>query len=153
MRRDYFTMTVDGVEGAEPSRPVVTVSYEGPSDQLESRLRKGDSLLDETEVDVAYRLQGSLDDEDEETGGVVALADRVTGEYVLELNAPAEAVFDFIGAAREFGDRHDDEHRYRIVLETDDGEIATYDKSTLLVYDAEGELLRGRSLIPSGVEI
>lgn len=151
MRRDYFTLDVDGVEGSESTRPVVTVAYEGPSEQLESRLRKGDSLLGEAEVDVAYRLLGAP--EDDEAGGVVALADRVTGEYVLELNAPADAVFDFVAAAREFGDRHDDEHRYRIVLETDDGALATYDKSTLLVYDVDGELLREESLIPSGVEI
>lgn len=150
MRRDYFTMTVDGVEGDESTRPTVTVSYEGPAEQLESRLRKGDSLLGDAEVDVAYRLQGS---EGEEAGGVVAIADRVTGEYVLELNAPAQAVFDFVVAAREFGDRHDDQDRYRIVLETDDGVLTTYDKSTLLVYDAGGDLLRGKSLIPSGVEI
>lgn len=176
MRRDYFTLAVDGVGGDATRRPVVTVTYEGPAEQLEPRLRKGDALLEGAEIDVAYRLHGSLDDEasggreaadgeagvgegedgqpdGEVAGGVVALADRVTGEYVLELNAPVQAIFDLVTAAREYGDHADDEHRYRIVLETDDGELATFDKSTLLVYDSEGELLRGESLIPSGVEI
>jgi hypothetical protein len=151
MRRDYFTLTVDGVEGSEAARPVVTISYEGPTDQLVSRLRKGEAFLDEGEIDVAYRLQDSLEDDD--PTGVVAIADRVTGEYVFELNAGAGDVFAFIDAAREYGDAADTEDRYRIVIESDEERLATYDKSTLLVYDADGNLLRSRSLIPSGVEI
>ena len=151
MRRDYFTLTVDGVAGSGAERPVVTVSYEGPTDQLQTRLSKGDSVLDAEEVDVAFRLQDALEDDD--PTGVVAIADRVTGEYAFELNAAADDVFEFIDAAREFGDASDTEDRYRIVVETDDETLATYDKSTLLVYDADGNLLRSRSLIPSGVEI
>ena len=151
MRRDYFTLTVDGVAGAEAERPVVTVAYEGPTDQLETQLSKGDSILDDEEIDVAYRLQDALEDDD--PTGVVAIADRVTGEYAFELNADAEDVFAFIDAAREFGDTSDSEDRYRIVVEAGDERLATYDKSTLLVYDADGDLLRSRSLIPSGVEI
>lgn len=151
MRRDYFTLTVDGVNDASAEQPVVVITYEGPTEQLESRLQKGSSLLRDEEVDIAYRLQDSLDEEG--AGGVVALADRVTGEYVLELNADAADVFAFVEAAREFGDRSDTESRYRIVLETDDEQLATYDKSTLLVYNADGQLLRNESLIPSGVEL
>lgn len=151
MRRDYFTLTVDGVEGDGPTRPVVTITYEGPTEQLESRLRKGSTLLEDEEVDVAYRLQDSLNATD--PAGVIAVADRVTGEYVFELNADADEVFEFIDAAREFGDNSDSDDYYRIVLETDEEHLATYDKSTLLVYDAEGNLLRSESLIPSGVEL
>ncbi len=151
MRRDYFTLTVDGVATDEPQRPVVTITYEGPTEQLESRLTKGGSLLSEEEVDVAYRLKDPLDADSPE--GVVALADRMTGEYVLELNADADSVFEFIEAAREFGAERDNDDRYRIVLETDDGHLATYDMSSLLVYDSDGDLLRGESLIPSGVEL
>jgi hypothetical protein len=151
MRRDYFTLTVDGMDADDPQRPVVTITYEGPVGQLESRLTKADSVLESDEIDVAFRLKEPLDSE--EANGVVAIADRVTGEYVFELNATAGDVFSFVEAAREFGQRSDSESRYRIVLETEDEHLATYDKSTLLVYDADGELLRGQSLIPSGVEL
>lgn len=150
MRRDYFTLNVDGVGDAEPGRPVITISYEGPAEQLEGRLSKGESILGADEIDVAYRLQGEIDDN---PGGVLAVADRVTGEYVFELNADAADVFEFVDAAREFGDASDGEDRYRIVVENGDDRLATYDKSTLLVYDADGTLLRSRSLIPSGVEL
>jgi hypothetical protein len=151
MRRDYFTLTVDGIEDRAAQRPVVTVSYEGPIEQLESRLQKGTTFLDSEEIDVSYRLKEPQETAD--SGGVLAIADRVTGEYILELNADADDVFAVIDAAREFGQAGDTEDRYRIVIETDGDDLVTYDKSALLVYDAEGDLLRSQSLIPSGVEL
>jgi hypothetical protein len=157
MRRDYFTLTVDGVGGGSDRRPVVTVGYEGPAGQLETRMTKGEALLDDPEVDVGYRLRGDGDGDgdgdDDDPDGVLAVADRVTGEYLLELNAPSADVFGLVEAAREFGQAADTEERYRIVVERDGEELVTYDKSTLLVYDDDGELLRSRSLIPSGVEL
>ena len=154
MRRDYFTLTVDGASGEGARRPVVTIDYEGPADQLETRMTKGGSLLGDDEVDVGYRLQDSSEGgREEDAGGVLAIADRVTGEYVLELNAEADDVFAFVEAAKEYGQTADAEDRYRIVLESGGDHLATYDKSTLLVYNHEGELLRSRSLIPSGVEL
>ena len=157
MRRDYFTLTVDGVGGGSDRRPVVTVGYEGPAGQLETRMTKGEALLDDPEVDVGYRLRGDGDSDgdgdDDDPDGVLAVADRVTGEYLLELNAPSANVFALVEAAREFGQTADTEERYRIVVERDGEELVTYDKSTLLVYDDDGELLRSRSLIPSGVEL
>ena len=157
MRRDYFTLTVDGVGGGSDRRPVVTVGYEGPAGQLETRMTKGEALLDDPEVDVGYRLRGDGDSDgdgdDDDPDGVLAVADRVTGEYLLELNAPSADIFALVEAAREFGQTADTEERYRIVVERDGEELVTYDKSTLLVYDGDGELLRCRSLIPSGVEL
>lgn len=150
MRRDYFTPTVDDTGGEAASGPVLTIAYDGPEDRLSERMSKGGSLLGEQDVDVAYRLKA---DEGDDRDGVVALADRVTGEYVLECNVPADDVFAVVEAAREFGTRADTEDRYRIVIETDGERLVTFDKATLLVYDHEGELLRSKSLIPSGVEL
>ncbi len=149
MRRDYFTPSVDDSGGEGTRRPVLTIDYDGPADGLSERLTKGDSLLGESDVDVAYRLK----DDGDAAEGVLAVADRVTGEYVLELNAEAADVFALVEAAREFGQRADTEDSYRIVVESDGDHLITYDKATLLVYDHEGELLRSRSLIPSGVEL
>ena len=151
MRRDYFTLEVDGVAGERAERPSLTITYEGPAEGLESRLTKGGAIREADEVDVAFRLRDRLGDD--EPLGVLGLADRVTGEYVCEVDAPAEDVFAFVDAAREYGEGADVEDRYRIVVRSDARGLASYDKSTLLVYDAEGELLRGESLIPSGVEL
>ncbi|WP_299234552.1 DUF5793 family protein [Natronomonas sp.] len=149
MRRDYFSLDAVGVQTDGSGRPTMRITYEGPTDEFEPRLRRGDTVLDGGGVDVAYRLQDPLDAGS--PTGVLAIADRVTGEYVLELNAGADAVLDVAGAVAEADEA---DGRYRIVIETDGGdELATYDKSTLLVYDHNGDLLRDRSLIPSGVEI
>jgi len=151
MRRDYFTLDADGVRAGGPDQPTLSIAYGGPSSELEARLKRGEDHLDGGDVDVAYRLRDRLEDED--PAGVLAIADRVTGEYVLELNTGADAVLDVVDAARETTDG-ENEGRYRIVIETEAGDrLAAYEKSTLLVYDADGGLLRDRSLIPSGVEI
>lgn len=148
MRRDYFTLNVAGVTADESGPPVVTITYEGPPAELKQRLERDDSVLDADEIDVAYRLQDRL--EKEHPDGVVAIADRFTGEYVLELNTDAESILAVTDAVS--GDESDGQ--YRIVIRTDEGDqLATYEKSTLLIYDLDGDLLREQSLIPSGVEI
>jgi hypothetical protein len=147
MRRDYFTLNVDGASADESGAPAITITYEGPTAELESRLQRGGEPLDADEVDVAYRLREPL--EDTAPTGVLAIADRVTGEYILELNAEADAIFDAIDAV----DDSDGDGHYRLVITTDESELAAHEKSTLLVYDADGDLRRDRSLIPSGVEI
>lgn len=148
MRRDYFTLNAAGTTAEGPSLPVVSITYEGPREELESRLHRGETQLDGEGVDIAYRLRDTL--EADEPMGVFGISDRITGEYVLELNARADPVFAVVDAAGEA----DGSGRYRLVIEAEDGtELAAYDKSTLLVYDDGGDLLRDRSLIPSGVEI
>jgi len=147
MRRDYFTLETAGVTADESGEPTVSITYEGPTDELETRLRREDGQLDGDGVDVAYRLREPLDAE--APTGVFAVSDRVTGEYVLEVNAESASILSVVEAASA-----DADGRYRLVIETDDGDrLAAYDKSTLLVYDGDGNLLRDRSLIPSGVEI
>lgn len=149
MRRDYFSFDAQGVQSDDSGRPVVLITYEGPTDEFDSRLRRSGTLLDGDDVDVSYRLRDGLDTDS--PAGVLAVADRVTGEYMFELNADAEGVF---AVAEAVADTDGSDGNYRIVIETDDGtELATYDRSMLLVYDHDGELLRDRSLIPSGVEI
>ena len=151
MRRDYFTLTATGVTADESSSPTLSVAYEGPTEEFEDRLRRGSDRLEGDGIDVTYRLRDSLDDDS--PMGVFAVSDRVTGEYVLELNAEADEIRSVVEAVGDGGDG-DGNGRYRLLIESEDGrEMAAYDKSTLLVYDEDGELLRDRSLIPSGVEI
>lgn len=149
MRRDYFTLDAMGVQADDSGRPIVRITYEGPTEAFESRLRRGGEPLDSDGVDITHRLQDAVHADSPK--GVFAIADRVTGEYVLELNADAETVF---AVTETVADGDESNGHYRVVIQTDGGvELATYEKSTLLVYDHDGELLRDRSLIPSGVEI
>lgn len=144
MRRDYFTLEVRGVDSS--GLPTVAIDFNGPSDQLVGRLTDdaGEPLADE-ELDVTYRLR------DDETG-VASITNRVTGAYVLELNAEDEDVLEFIRAAREHGET-DEGARYRVTVAIEGEQYLDLEKRTLLVYDADGELLRSESLIPSGVEL
>ncbi|MFC6614454.1 DUF5793 family protein [Halopenitus salinus] len=158
MRRDHFELTVEGVErdggDGDPRKPFVRIDFHGPEGLLTDRLTGPDGdLLAAEETDVAFRLREPI--EDESATGVVAVTNRVTGEFVLELNEAAEDVLGFIRAAREYGRATDDdeEGRYRVEIAIDGEVLVTYDKRTFLVYDPDGNLLRGESLIPSGVEL
>lgn len=148
MRREYFALDVRlpaGPADALP-KPVVIVEYDGPPEELRDRFTDdAGAFLSADDVDVTCRLQSSGGDD----GCVVALAHRVTGEFLLEVNGDADDVGDLVESARSA----DDEACYRVRIDPVDGEEIVYDKQTFLVYDDEGSLLRQHSLIPSGVEL
>jgi len=157
MRRDHFELAahnIDWVEsGDPPAEPRVVIDFDGPKETLTERLTDPEgNLLEASETDVTFRLQDSLDDPD--ATGVVSVTDRITGDFLLELNEDADDVLRFVRAAREYGQSTDaDSGRYSVVIRIDGETLATYSKSTFLVYDANGSLLRSKSLIPSGVEL
>jgi hypothetical protein len=158
MRRDYFELNVDHIDWVEadgpPQKPLVRIDFHGPEETLTDRLTDADGdLLEDGETDVAFRLQGDVNDPD--ATGVVSVTNRITGDFVLELNEDADDVLRFIRAAREYGksEADDEDGQYRVEIRTDDGDTVVYEKRTFLVYDADGNLLRGHSLIPSGVEL
>ncbi|WP_049986510.1 DUF5793 family protein [Halobellus rufus] len=156
MRRDYFELDVENVswvdDGGDPKKPQVRIDFHGPNDVLERRLSDPTGgYLEASETDVAFRLQDPLEDPD--AAGVVSVTNRITGDFVLELNESADDVLAFIRAAREYGRDAADEGRYRVEVRIDGEEAVVYEKQTFLVYDADGNLLRSHSLIPSGVEL
>ena len=116
---------------------------------LEARLAGSTgTLVDAEETDVNYRLH-----EDGRTG-VLSITNRITGDFVLECNAEAASVLEFIRAARTYGERTaDGDGEYRLVVRDGDDERLSHEKSTLLVYNHEGDLVRQHSLIPGGVEL
>lgn len=156
MRREHFTVTVSNIDwvetNGEPRKPGVSIDVTGSTTMLRERLTgPDDELLDAGETDVSLRLQEPLDTD---TTGVISVANRVTGEFVLELNETAEDVLTFIQAARSYGESEtEDDGRYEVELLLEGAEFVTYDKRTFLVYDVDGNLMRQHSLIPSGVEL
>jgi len=186
MRRDYFELEVTNIDwvgdDGDPQQPLVEIEFSGPGELLRDRLSdaEGEPLTGE-DVDVAFRLQGDLE-ADAAAPGVVSVTNRITGDFVLELNETADDVLQFIGAASAYGDvversstgsegRSPSGNRaspgdnqaspnetvedggYRVVVSIDGEQLADYEKDTFLVYDADGEFLREKSLIPSGVEL
>ncbi len=157
MRRDYFTLNVENIDWVDadgtPRKPTVIIDFEGPSSTLRERLMglEGE-LLQADETDVTFRLQASLDDEG--ATGVVSVTNRTTGDFILELNEDADDVLKFIRAARAYGSETDEsDGRYHVDIAINGDHVVEYDKSTFLVYNREGNLLRQHSLIPSGVEL
>ncbi|WP_293032474.1 DUF5793 family protein [Natronococcus sp.] len=155
MRREHFTLDVSNVDwvetDGEPAKPSVSIDFTGPATALRERLTGPDGdVLEASETDASLRLQGPLG---EETVGVVSVANRTTGEFLLELNEDAGNVLRFIRAARGYGEDGSDDGRYEIEILFDGEEFVSYDKGTFLVYDEDGNLLRQHSLIPSGIEL
>ncbi|MXV64039.1 hypothetical protein GS429_18610 [Natronorubrum sp. JWXQ-INN-674] len=156
MRREHFTLDVNNVDwvetDGEPSQPSVSINFTGPETMLRERLTGPDGdILEAGGTDVALRLQEPLGND---AAGVVSVTNRVTGEFILELNEEADDVLTFIRAARSYGeDATEDDGRYEVEITLDGDHFVTYDKRTFLVYDDEGNLLRQHSLIPSGVEL
>ncbi|WP_246981997.1 DUF5793 family protein [Halorientalis marina] len=145
MRRDYFTLHLDDLATSAEDQPTVHVDFDGPADTLEERL-----TLASDDVDVTYRFRTPVGADD--ASGVLAVTDRLTGEFVLECNADAERIFDLVDAAREFSTA-DADGCYEVRITHGDESVFTTEKRMLLVYDDEGSLLRQHSLIPSGVEL
>lgn len=157
MRRDYFDLEVEHVEwvdeGGEPRQPSVSIDFHGPDGLLRERLTGTEGkLLDGGETDVAFRLQDG-DAEDPDAAGVVGVTNRITGDFVLELNETAADVLRFIRAAREYGRSDGGDGSYRVEISVSGDPLVTYEKETFLVYDSGGNLLRRESLIPPGVEL
>ena len=148
MRRDHFTVTARELDGTTES-PALDVEYTGPTETLTTQLTDDrGSLYPSEEIDAAFRLQDSLDDEN--VTGVFSITHRMTGEYLLEVNVEADTILDLVRAARSAAD---DDGSYRVRIERSDDGPVHYEMDSLLVYDNEGDLLRQRSLIPSGVEL
>jgi hypothetical protein len=157
MRRDYFELDVSNVEWVDgsgsPEKPNVVIGFTGATADLRDRLTdSAGDLLDAEETDAAFRLTDDADDPD--ASGVVSVTNRLTGDFLLELNVDADDVLQFVRAARRYGESTDDgEGRYRVEIRVDGDELVVYEKATFLVYSSDGDLLRGQSLIPSGVEL
>lgn len=140
-------MAIAGPAEGEKPVPTLVVTAEGSPEELGTRLEDVDGdRLEADGVDLAFRFTTDVDAGDAE--GVLAMTDRLTGDFVFELNAEADPVLSFVRSARRDGDG-----QYRVRVEAEGETLATYDKGTLLVYNNEGDLLREQSLIPGGVEL
>lgn len=148
MRRDHFTVVTESLDPAGADTPTLDIEYDGPKETLTSQLTEDNGeQITAADIDVAFRFQD--DHEATDPTGVCSLTHRVTGEYLLEWNAESEDILQLVSAARE----ETDKASYRIRINRNDDSPLVYDLDALLVYDADGNLLRQHSLIPSGVEL
>lgn len=143
MRREDFTIRLDEADGP----PTLVVTFTGTPETFRDRLDDDGTPREATDLDVAYRRTKPASDED----GVLGVTDRMTGEFIFEAVVPGDVISSLVdGATAPEGG---EEPCYRLRIEPGDDEPLLAEKRTLLVYDPDGSLDRGNSLIPGSVEI
>lgn len=109
MERDQFhveTETVGEPATAEqPVHPGLRIHFDGSSDRLRQGLseRLRDNIAVE-EIDVSFRR---LSSEGETAEGILALSDRVTGRYILEVKTAVNLVREFVQTILESANQMD----------------------------------------------
>lgn len=142
MMREQFSITTVTLDegGASTEVPTVGIQFEGSPDVLRDRLEDDEgSIIDESDIDVGFRKQN-------QNAGVLSVAERLSGMFVLESNADVSDIDSIVEAAES------SDERYQIEITAGD-EQWTFEKGTLLVYDKNGQLLKSSSLIPGSVEL
>lgn len=142
MKREHLSLTAvrTGDGPATPDVPTLRISHSGSETVLRDRLTGADGLiLDSAAVDVAFRKR-------EGETGVLSIAERLTGAFIVELDAENTSIQRVVEAAEAANDR------YQVEIGIGDDRVR-FEKQTLLVYDTTGQLLRSRSLIPGSVEL
>lgn len=155
MQRDTFRMDVGKTgwlaAGGQSEQPVLNLYFDGPRTRLKelltSRLR--DDISAE-ELDVSFRFLSPASEADT---GVFSLSDRVTGDFILECEGAADSIRTFVQTVGEYANRSGRDAQYEVQIRADTNVVASFEKELLLVYNADGTLLRHASLIPSGVEM
>lgn len=140
-----------GTSARHSDRPILVIHFDGSSDrlheELNTRLREDTSAAD---IEVSFRFLGSGDDAE---AGVLALTDRVTGDYILECDGETETIRKLIQTVREDTESTDESAQYAVQIQAGTDSLARFTKELLPVYDADGTLLRHRSLIPGDIEM
>lgn len=87
---DFHTSHTDWIEtGGTPLTPILHLRFGGHSEELIDQLpNTGTGNKYPEDIDITYQLQTSPDDSD--ASGVLAVSDRLTGEYLLELKVAAD---------------------------------------------------------------
>lgn len=149
---DLHTSHTGWIEtGGTPLTPVLHLQFGGHSEELIDQMSKtGTGNEYPEDIDIAFQLRTSPDDSN--ATGVLAVSDRLTGEYLLELEVATERIFAFVRCVHEYADATGDEVEYIVSLDAEDGTAMEFQKNVLLVRMTDGELYRSRSLIPPWVE-
>jgi hypothetical protein len=156
MRRDNYSLDTGNVGWVKTdgtsTQPLLEITVEDGVTRLRKRLiGRSETRLSAEEIDVSFRFQSPVEAGD--PSGVISLANRMTGAFILESQTAATPIETIVSAARRYSAATTADDCYRIRLQTNSTTIVTYTKRTLLIYAHDGTLLRHHSLIPSGIEL
>lgn len=132
---------------ATPPLPTLALSYDSEDDHLQERLSEtGGAPLGDGDIDVSVRLMDTV--KPEEATAILAISNRLTGEFICEGVVAAETVLDFLEAVSARAEHVEGDPRYRIQLREGSTPVRTFETGALLVYTKEGGLEESTSLIP-----
>lgn len=156
MWRDQLSVGLkhtDGMTtGTSTEQPCIVIVFDGPMRKMVERLKHNDREgFSSADLEVHHRFQAS--EHPQGTSGVLAITDRVNGEYVLEVNTSTEFVEEFVSAMTEYMKETDTGPRYRVEARASGKRVASFETELFLVYEPGGQLLRSLSLVPDGIEI
>lgn len=150
-----MTLTLTNVDWLQnesaPRMPCLEMQIDGPKEMVVKRLQAPDEDPYEPQnIDVFYRHQAV---EPPVESGVLSLADRLTGAYILEIPTSPHLIEKLVYAVQQYGKRREASPQFEMKIQIEDRQLASFSKDTLLIYGTDDVLLRERSLIPSGIEI
>jgi hypothetical protein len=155
MYENHWTLNTDNTDWVDnndsPQVPMLKISFDGSSSECWDYLGEN-SLVRRmpARVDVTFRLQARQDGFN--VDGILGVADS-RGEYIVECEGRGGQVVEVVDVANQYADRLNDSSHYKLWIEANDGLIERWVESTLILYSAEGEILRDMSLIPPGLDI
>lgn len=155
MRRDKLSVELVNAhcpERSEPRPPRFVVRFDGPEAELASQFHNpGGSVYTPEQLDVSFREQPPSNGPP--STGVFSVSDRLTGEFLFEVNASTGLIGAFSDAVRRYAETIDAPPQYEVALWAAGTERAVFTKDTFLVFQQDGTLLRHHSVIPTSIEL
>lgn len=138
-------------KNSQAKQPTLKISFKGHSTEcLQFFKETGLAQLWPEPAEVTFRLHS--DYEDSNTSGILSVSSP-TGELLLECKTSARQIFDFVSAVHRYADDTGDIVQYYLWIEAKDGLIMDWEENELVVFTADADVLRHRSLLPYGIEI
>lgn len=132
-----------------PKVPDLVVVFEGLSLSCIDRLREfsGDESLPE-QLDVLFRVN----QDDPNTPGVLGIGNRLTGDYLLEIEVDRTRIFSFVDVVHRYADTTGRDVQYELWISSEDGLVVDYALQVLPVFSSDDGILRHRSVLPVWVD-
>jgi hypothetical protein len=155
MYENQWTLSTDNTDWVNnadlPQVPTLRITFDGSSSECRDH-------LDETSlvrgmpatVDVTFRLQADQDGLN--VDGILAVANN-RGDYIVECEGHGGQVLKIVDVANQYADRLNDIGQYELCIEANDGLVKRWIEVALILYSAEGKVLREQCLIPPGLEV
>lgn len=149
------TVTLANVEWLDDEQqvqePCLHIQFNEPEPELIARFCNPEqTIYIPSDIDVFYRQQ-STDPPVE--SGVLGVAERQTGDYILETTTSPSIIEKLVYAVRRYSEKTESEKRYQCRVWAETHHVVTFESDTLLIYGTDGSVLRHQSLIPRNIEI